>query len=121
MAGYALYPPRGDKGGPALQFQRMHGEPVLLIGPAGDRAPAGVLRQPAERLHRVLVGVLGVDGFALAELEAAPRDRDGLLLQALEMHLDAVTGDVVERAVAERREIEVAGQLAIHTRQDVEI
>src|SRR4249920_3883061 len=70
------------------QLQRMHGEPVVLVGPACDRTPAGALGQRAEGLHRVFVGILGVDGFAGAEFEGPPRHRDGLVLQAFEVHFD---------------------------------
>ena len=41
--------------------------------------------------------------------------------QAFQMHLDAVIGHVVERAVAERCEVEFAAKLAVHAPQDIEI
>ena len=62
-----------------------------------------------------------MDRLALAERETLPRHRDGLRLQALQVHLDAVIGGVVERAMAERRQVEIAAELAVHPPQDVEI
>src|SRR5947209_6191903 len=86
-----------------LQPQRMHREVILLVGPGRGRAPAGIARERAEGVDRVLVGVLGVDRLTHCKLERVAGDRNALALQAFKMHLDTLMFHIVERAVAEAR------------------
>src|SRR4030095_12979385 len=96
------------------QLERMHREVIVLVGPGLDRPPARVAGERAERVYRVLVRVLGVDRLTGAERESVPRDAHGLVPQALEMHLDTMLRGVVEGAMAEGRQIEIAAELAVH-------
>src|SRR6478609_5162905 len=70
------------------QPQRVHAEFLLGVGPHLGRRPAGAARQRAERLDRILIAVLGMNGFAGAEVDALAAHLDTLALQARQMHLD---------------------------------
>jgi hypothetical protein len=62
-----------------------------------------------------------VDRFARTKLDGLAADPDLLPLDAGEVHLDARTLAIEERVVLETFEIEVAAELAIDARQNVEI
>src|SRR5207302_8002982 len=98
----------------ASQLQRMDREIVVLVGPGRDRPPARAFGERADGLHRVLVGILGMHRLALAEVKRTSRDRDALSLQTLKVHLDAVVLRILERAMAESRELEVSAEFAVH-------
>src|SRR5690349_1455255 len=87
----------------------------IAVGPGHDRYPACALRQQAERLDRVFVAVLGMNGLAGRELDHMTGNVDLLLPPAHEMHLNAAALAVVERPMAERVDIEIGGELAIDT------
>src|SRR5215468_4843869 len=99
--------------------ERLHQE--IAVGPGRDRDPARTPRQQAERLDRVLVAVLGVDGLAGCELDHAAGDVDLLPPTAHQMHLDPAPLAVVERPVAERIEIEIGAKLTIEAREHIEV
>src|SRR6188472_177324 len=82
-------------------------EPVLL------RRESRVARERAKLVHGVLVGALRVYGLAR-------RDRNDLLARAFEMHLDAAVRRIVDSAMDERVESEVAAELGIHAPQHVQ-
>ena len=83
--------------------------------------PAGAARQRAEGFERVLVAVLGVDRLAGAEFDRAAGHPHLLALLAGEMHLDAMALGIVEGVVAEAVEVEIAAELAVDARQQVEV
>ena len=62
-----------------------------------------------------------MDGLAGCELDDVTGNVDGLPPPAHEMHLDATALTVVERPMAERVNIEVSRELAIDTREQVEV
>src|SRR5262245_36734109 len=99
--------------------ERLHQE--IPVGPMCSRRPARALCQQAERLDRVLVAVLGVNGLAGCELDNAASDVDLLLPGAHQMHLDAPALAFVERPMAERIEIEIGGKLAIEAHEQIEV
>ena len=61
----------------------------------------------------VLVGGLGPDRLAALEGDPLAGDADDLVVEALQVHLDAARFGVVERAVTEAREVEVGAELEI--------
>ena len=69
----------------------------------------------------VFVAVLGVDGFAGAEFDCFAGHLHLLPLQAGKMHLDAVPLAVVEGVMLEAVELEIAAQLAVDAREQIEI
>src|SRR6185369_14686566 len=85
--------------------ERVHRE--IAVGPGPDRCPARALRQQAERLNRVLVAVLGMNGLAGRELDHMTGNVNRLPSPAHKMHLDAAALAVVERPMAERVDIEI--------------
>src|ERR1700693_1155805 len=84
-----------------LRHQRMNGEVVAFVAPGCDALPSGTGRVAAEQFHRIFVAVLGVDGFAAAELERLAADPDALARKTREMHLNPALVLIVEGAVAE--------------------
>src|SRR3954466_786453 len=101
--------------------ERVDAEIVLRVGPHQDRRPPGAARQRAERFHRILVAVLGVNSFAGTEVDALAADPHLLALQACQMHLDARALAVEEGVMLEAGEVEFAAKLAIDARQQIEI
>src|SRR3954463_138244 len=99
----------------------MDAEVIVGVGPYCRRGPAGATRQCAKRVDRIFIAVLGVDGFAGAELDALPAHLDALALEARQMHLDARTVAVKEGMMLEAGWIELGVELAIDARQQVEI
>src|SRR3954469_14160395 len=99
----------------------MDGEICARIRPRGDRLPSGPACQCREGIQCVLVAVLGVDGLAGAEFEHPACQPYLLPLLAGEMHLDAATVGIVEGMMAETCKIEVAVELAVDAREEVEI
>jgi len=75
----------------------------------------------AEQFDGVFVAVLGVNGFAAAELDRLAADAHLVPDQADEMHLDPALVLIVEGAVAEIRRVERAGKLAIDAQEQVEV
>src|SRR5712692_2013659 len=104
-----------------LEHQRMDRKISAGIGPHADRRPSRSARQRAEGFERVLVAVFGVDGLAGAHLDGSAGDPHLLAPLAGEVHLDAVALGIVEGMVAEACEVEVAVELAIDARQQVEV
>src|SRR5580704_7770198 len=93
----------------------------LAVGPRFQRQPAAALGQGAERLDRVFVAVLGVNGFAGTKLDRRVTHSDGLSLRAGKMHFDAAAFAVVEGVMLKGIEIEISAKLAIDTREQVEV
>src|SRR5262249_48190242 len=113
-----LRPVQGDAGAQTWALgsagaQHMEREQPVRVGPGRDRLATGARRQALEAGGLVLVGVLGMDGFAFGEAEAPVADRRALLAHADQVHLDAVLGLVVEGVMPEAVEIEAAVELAI--------
>src|SRR5208282_4789051 len=102
-------------------YQRMHREIPTRVGPSRHRRPGGPARQRAEALKSVLVAVLGVNALAGAKLDDAPGDMHLLARLADEMHLDATARGVVARPVAEACEVEVAVELSVDAREEIEV
>src|SRR3954468_23092694 len=99
----------------------MNAEIIVRVGPDRRRRPAGAARQRAERLDRIFVAVLGVDGLAGAEVDALAAHLDALALQTRQMHLDARTLAVEERVMLEAGQIELGAELAVDARQQIAI
>src|SRR5262249_35294205 len=109
-----------NRGSSALRLgKRVHRE--IAVGPGCNRRPARAPGHPPERLDRVLVAVLGMDGLAGRELYHVTGNVDRLPPPAHEMHLDAAALAVVERPMAERLDIEVGSELAIDAREQIEV
>ena len=81
------------------------------------------LGQARDLVVRILVAVLSPDGFAVLErdLQIGGVNRDGLLLQRLQMHLDASGLGIESRQVTELIQLEIRIQLAIDADQKIEI
>src|SRR5262249_52285493 len=97
------------------------GEPPIRVGPP---LLDPISRLPGERLERrviVLVRILSMDGLSLSEGERVAADVYALRAPADQMHLNAPLGLVVERAVPECREIEIAAELAVDAAEQVEV
>src|SRR5215467_15773377 len=80
----------GAIGGPRLrQHQLVHAEVAVRVHPQPRRLPTGAARNCAKLLHRILVGVFGVDALALSEREGAAEHLHRLADTADQVHLDA--------------------------------
>src|SRR5436305_14991422 len=99
----------------SLGDQQRVREPLPFIGPRSRDREAGRARDPLELRGGVLVPALGVDRLPLGEggVEAEGVDAHALLLAADEVHLDPRALLVVERAVGEAVEAEMAAELAV--------
>src|SRR5262249_16458777 len=104
-----------------LEHQRMDGKICAGVGPCGDGNPSRSARQGREVFERVFIAVLGVDRLAGAELDDPSAHAHLLTLLPDEVHLDAVAFAIVESAVVEAREIEIAIELAIDALEQVEV
>src|SRR5687767_8214677 len=74
-------------------------EEAVLVRPNATVAPVSRAREILRLAHRVLVRVLGVDGFTAAKVKVVAIDRDILVFQADEVHLDAAVTRVVDGLV----------------------
>src|ERR1700726_560894 len=83
--------------------QRMNAEQA--VGPGLERRPAAAPGHRLERLDRIFVAVLGMDGFAGAEFDRRVADPHFLPFGAGKVHFDAMTFGVVEGVVLEGGEI----------------
>ncbi len=86
---------------------------------SGDQ-PAPRASAPNE-FDRILVAVLGVNGFAGAEVDAFAGNAHALALEARQMHFDARALAVEEGVMLEAREVELGAELAIDAREQIEI
>src|SRR5512137_1161892 len=94
---------------------------LTYVGQCSRGQPADAARKCGERLDTVLVAVLGMDGFAGAEVDDLAGHLDLLPLQAGEMHFDAMALAVVERAMLENIQPESTAKLAVDAREQIEI
>src|ERR1700726_3522909 len=101
--------------------QGVNGKIPTGIGPGGERRPSRSARERGKRGKGVFVAVLGVNGLARAELNAAAGDAHFLALLAGEVHLDALSLGIEEGMVAEARRVESCAQLAIDASEQVEV
>ncbi len=62
-----------------------------------------------------------MDGLARRKAEYPRTDAHALRACAAQVHLDPAAGDVVERLVLERAQVEVRAQLAVEPRQEIEV
>src|SRR5258708_39473443 len=99
----------------------MDREIILLVHERRGACPAGAEGVAAERLDRVFVAVLRMNGLAAAEIEGLAAGANLLPRQADEMHLDAALFAVVARAMAEGGRVEFAAKLVIDAREQVEV
>src|SRR5258708_27589309 len=99
----------------------MNREHAGAIGPGLARGPARATRQRGEAFEAVFIAVLGVDGFAGAEREASAKHAHGLRPAADQMHFDPVTLAIIDRAMPECGEIEIAAEFAVDAMEHVEI
>src|ERR1700690_535015 len=99
------------------------GEGPLGIDPLRPGAEAGALRDAFQFLELEFVAGFGPDGLAFLESrrDAGAGDRDGLVARGDKVHFDAVAALVVAGLVGELAEREVAGQLAVDARGQVEV
>src|SRR6185312_4702169 len=79
--------------------------------------------QARDFVVRILVAVLGPDGFAILEsdLQIRGMNRDRLLAQRLQMHLYASGLRIESRQVTELIQVEIRIQLPVDTDQKIEI
>src|SRR5262249_47737445 len=101
--------------------QRMDREHPGLVGPALLDLPARGLRQRGEAVKTVLVAVFGVNALARTERELMAEHAHALRLAADQVHLDAMAVAVIDRAMHEAGEIEIAAKLAVDALQHIEI
>ena len=99
----------------------MDAEQLVAVGPAVDRLETGLLRQRAEFVDCVFVGILGVDQLAGAEMKMPVGGRHGLLGEALHIELHPPFCLAVERDMRKTIEIEIAAELAVDPRQQVQV
>src|SRR5262245_44013726 len=101
--------------------EHVHAETPFGIEPLLDQPEVRGAPQVVDLLERVLVGVLGVDHLAgrQRDLERERVDAEALRALADQVHAYAPQGLVVDRAMIECIEVEVAAQLAIDAREDV--
>src|SRR5712692_5789573 len=111
--GHAKLCPPARRASAVLERQRMDGKVCTGVGPCGGWSPSRSARQGRKVFERVFIAVLGVNRLSRAEFDGASGHADLLTLLADEMHLDAVALAIVESAVAEVFEFEIAVELAI--------
>src|ERR1700752_867259 len=99
----------------------MNREHPRLVGPALRHLPARGLCQGGEAVKTVFVAVLGMNALAGPEREVMAEHALALLLAADQVHLDAMAIAVIDRAVNEAGEVEIAAELAIDALQHIEI
>src|SRR5215475_13861308 len=99
----------------------MNREHSRLVGPALLHLPARCLCQRGKAVKTVFVAVLGVNALAGPEREVMAEHAHALRLAADQVHLDAMAVAVVDRAVDEAGEVEIAAELAIDALQHIEI
>src|SRR4030095_1193708 len=101
--------------------QIVHAEKLVAVGPSVDRFEAGLGRHSAKVFDRVFVRILGVDQFTGGEAEAGAGDRYGLLGMAFQVQLHPPLRFIVEGKVSELIDIEIAAELAVDPRQQIEV
>src|SRR5690242_21264875 len=99
-------------------MDREHAAPV---GPALLHLPTRGLGQRRKAVKAVLVAVLGMNAFAGAERKVMAEHAHALRLAADQVHLDAVAVAIIDRAVKEARDVEIAAELAVDALQHIEI
>src|SRR5271166_4573915 len=99
----------------------MNREICAGVGPRRKRRPSRPARQRGKGVQRVFVAVLRVNGLAGAKLDQSAGNLNPLTLVAGEVHLDAMSLGVVEGVMAEACQLEVAVELAVDAREQVEV
>src|SRR5437868_105509 len=107
--------------GSGRRLSEVDGEAALAIEVRGRPRETARLQQAADVRQIVLDARLGVDRLARPKVDddSERLDRDTLVVQALEVHLDPRQRLVPASDVAEARRIEASAQLAVDARQDV--
>src|SRR3954453_8644922 len=80
----------------AARPQKMNAEQGVIVGPCRVRRPSRTMSQLPEFFDRVLVRVLGMDGFVLVEPKGDAGDQCRLGAATLQMHFDAAEVLIVE-------------------------
>jgi osmoprotectant transport system permease protein len=102
-------------------FQIHHREILAVVRPdMAHRKPTGD-REAAQVVPAVLVRVFAADRFPFRDCETFAADTHTLIGSADEMHLDTARRGIVKRVVPEAIEAEIAVQLAIDARQQIEV
>src|SRR5215468_10100756 len=96
-------------------------EVILRVDKCGGACPSGTAGMSAERFDGVFVAVLGMNGFAAAEVERLAAGANLLPRQTDEMHLDAALFRIVARVMAEGGRIELAAKLVIDAHEQIEV
>src|SRR6185312_10627935 len=104
-----------------IAAEQVNAEQSVAVGPDRTMRPACAHCQAAEPFDIIFVGILGMDRFATLERESAPGDGDDLMLAADQVHLDSPLLRLIEGAVLELAEVEIAFQLAVDPSQQVEV
>src|SRR6185369_3829558 len=97
------------------------GEELLLVGPEARRQETGGSGKSGEAFDGMFVGKFGDDFLAVGKMELAVAEVDDLLTFAQQMHLDARSLVVVDRAMLPARQIEVRAKLAVRPHEHVEV
>src|SRR5262245_34357362 len=105
----------------SVEAEEVQAEETVRVGPGHERAPAASAGQRLEFVHRVFMRVLGMDGVALGEGEAAAEHMRGLVGKALKIHLDPPGLGIPDSVMGEAGKIEGAAELAIDARKKVEV
>src|SRR5690606_38669821 len=96
-------------------------EQRLLVRPCAYRLEPGSTGHRVKALDRVLVRILGDDELAAPERDASPGNRDDLVREAHQPHLDAALVLVVHGLVTERADVEIGAELAVQPVQHVQV
>src|SRR5436189_3360178 len=99
------------------ECERLDREIFSGESPSHDRQPAYTARQRGKRVYTVLVAVLGMNGFAGAEVEGLACYLHFLPLETGKMHFDAMTLAIVKGVMLESIEPECTAKLAVNSRQ----
>src|SRR6266446_7493077 len=109
--------------GRSFRDQQVFGERPLIVDPLRGAAEAGGASQGNHFWQRVFVAAFGPDGFALDKFNGklSGVNGHGLAAHGPQVHFNATSLVINSCHVLELRQIEVGIQIAIDTRQQVQI
>src|SRR3954469_2967263 len=106
-----------------VRIEKCQREARLVVDPLFGNDEASTFSHPFDLRLVVLVRALGPDALAAREpdRDAGPANRDRLIREALEMHLDPLRSGIPNRTVRKAADLERAFQFAIDADEQVAI